>query len=157
MNMNSYEMVRNFQTAMGQPVAEQPTMMDRGGEHDQLALRMAARRLENVMNDMKVVSYGGRIMKRASWLLEELIEFMRAESLTDQVDALTDIDYINRGTWVEIGVQPDPCFAIVHYKNMDKLGPYGKPIIDAQGKVRKREGWTGPEEELTAEIERQRR
>jgi hypothetical protein len=96
-------------------------------------------------------------MKRASWLLEELIEFMRAESLTDQVDALTDIDYINRGTWVEIGVQPDPCFAIVHYKNMDKLGPYGKPIIDAQGKVRKREGWTGPEEELTAEIERQRR
>jgi predicted HAD superfamily Cof-like phosphohydrolase len=154
---NSFEMVREFQKAMGQPAAIEPTMMDRGGEHDQLALRMAARRLENVMNDMKVVSYGGRIMKRASWLLEELIEFMRAETLVDQVDALTDIDYINTGTWVEVGVRPEPCFAIVHHKNMDKLGPDGKPIIDAQGKVRKRDGWTGPEEELAAEIERQRR
>lgn len=151
--MNSYESVKEFQTAFGQPVADKPTMMDRGSELDKLALRMAANRLERAMDEMKATEYGGRIMKRASWMLEELIEFIRAETLVDQVDALTDMDYINTGTWVEIGVNPEPCFAVVHAANMDKLGPNGKPIIDAQGKIRKRDGWFPPEKRLAAVIE----
>jgi predicted HAD superfamily Cof-like phosphohydrolase len=152
--MNNHQMVQEFQTAFGQPVADKPTMMDRGSVDDQFFLRLMANRLEYTMKDMKLSHSGGRIMKRASWLLEELIELMRAETLVDQVDALTDIHYINVGTSVEIGVDIDPCFEIVHAANMDKL-ENGKPVIDSQGKVRKRAGWTGPEKKLAAEIDRQ--
>lgn len=155
--MSSFELVKEFQRAMSQPVADKPTMLDRGSELDKLALRMAANRLERAMDEMKATEHGGRIMKRASWILEELIEFIRAESLVDQVDAIADIRYLTDGTSVELGVDPEPCLAIVHGCNMDKLGMDGKPIIDAQGKVRKRTGWVGPETKLFGELERQRR
>lgn len=154
--MSSFELVKVFQLAMNQPVADKPMMMDRGSELDKLALRMAAGRLTRAMDEMKATEYGGRVMQRASWILEELTEFMLATTLVDQVDALADIRYLTDGTSVEIGVDPEPCIAIVHAKNMDKLGMDGRPIIDAQGKVRKRTGWVGPEQLLTAEIERQR-
>jgi predicted HAD superfamily Cof-like phosphohydrolase len=151
-------MVKEFQTAFNQPVADKPTMLHRGeNEWSQLSLRLASNRLEYICKHMRESELGGRTMFRASLMLEELIEFMRAKTLVDQIDAITDMEYINKGNAVEMGIIPDPFFAIVHGKNMDKLGPDGKPIIDATGKVRKREGWTGPEELLKAEIERQSR
>jgi predicted HAD superfamily Cof-like phosphohydrolase len=59
------------------------------------------------------------------------------------------------GTAVEVGVELDPCLAIVHAANMSKLGEDGRPIIDKAGKVRKPEGWQPPESKLAEEIERQ--
>jgi predicted HAD superfamily Cof-like phosphohydrolase len=154
---SSYVLVKEFHTAFNQPVASEPTKMERGNVTDRKYLRIMANRLEHTMKDMKRAEYGGRIMQRASWILEELIEFMRADTLVDQVDALTDIRYLTDGTSVEIGVDPYPCIEIVHAANMAKLGPDGKPIIDAQGKVRKPANWEPPEPKLAAEIERQRR
>lgn len=153
---SSYEMVKQFHTAFNQPVATEPTMLDRGNDMDGVSLRMAANRLSRVMDDMKATPYGGRVMQRASWILEELIEFIRATTLVDQVDALTDIRYLTDGTSVEVGVDPYPCIEIVHAANMAKLGADGKPIIDGQGKVRKPANWEPPESKLAAEIERQR-
>jgi hypothetical protein len=42
---------------------------------------------------MRKSDLGGRMMFRASLIQEELIELMRAKTLVDQVDALTDIIY----------------------------------------------------------------
>lgn len=152
----NHEMVKEFQTAFNQPVADKPTMLDRGeNEWSTLALRLASNRLDYICKYMRGSDEGGRMMFRASLIQEELIELMRAKTLVDQVDALTDIIYLVVGTAVEMGVDLDPCLAIVHGKNMDKLGPDGKPLIDKTGKVRKPEGWTGPEKMLTEEIERQ--
>lgn len=155
MNSN-HELVKAFQIAMNQPVEEKPVMLNRGSEVDQLALRMAANQLEHLTNVMRKNSYGVRTMFRVSLISEELSELLRAKTLVDQVDALADIMYLVIGTAVEMGVDLQPCFEIVNSFNMDKLDPVTKkPIIDAQGKVRKRDGWEGPESVLAAEIERQ--
>jgi predicted HAD superfamily Cof-like phosphohydrolase len=154
--MNNHEKVKEFQTAFNQPVADKPTMLDRGdSDWSQLSLRLASNRLEYICKHMRECGLGSRMMFRASLIQEELIELMRAKTLVDQVDALTDIIYLVVGTAVEMGVKLDPCLAIVHAANMSKLGEDGRPIIDKAGKVRKPEGWEPPESKLAEEIERQ--
>jgi predicted HAD superfamily Cof-like phosphohydrolase len=59
--------------------------------------------------DHPVAPSSGRIMSeprrvaRTSWLLEELVEFMAAEELDDQADALLDFLYFCFGNFIEIG------------------------------------------------------
>lgn len=79
--------------------------------------------------------------------------------LIGQVDALTDANYFNYGSFVLMGVNPDPIFSIVHEANMGKLFPDGKPHYrEHDGKVRKPENWEkdfAPEPKIQAEIEKQ--
>lgn len=150
-----FENVREFHRAYGQPVANKPRLLDRGHDAlDENALLIATNRLELAMIYMKDSPFGGRLMKRASWILEELIELMRAETLVDQMDACADLEYLVNGCYVEAGVVPDQIFDDVHEANMDKLED-GKPVLNEQGKVTKRKGWVGPEMNIAAEIARQ--
>ncbi|QJC53602.1 hypothetical protein HGI30_20075 [Paenibacillus albicereus] len=151
-----YEQVKAFHAAFGAPVAEGPSMAVRG-EGD--ASRQAAAAVEELAGRMKAASVrgdGGRALARASWMAEELSEFLAAETVEDQADALIDLMYFALGTFVEMGVEPQQLFEIVHAANMAKLGPDGKPIYNEQGKVAKPAGWQAPEPQLIAEIERQR-
>lgn len=76
--------------------------------------------------------------------------------LVAQADALTDINYFTQGSFVIMGVDPQPLFDIVQKANMAKLFPDGKPRYrEEDGKIIKPEGWMPPEPQLKEEIKRQ--
>jgi predicted HAD superfamily Cof-like phosphohydrolase len=122
-----YEMVADFQTKMGQPVADKPTEM-----------RFARRE------------------QRFNYMAEELEEFIHSKTVVDQADAMIDLIYLAIGTMVELGVKPEALFEIVHNANMSKLWPDGKAKLNPEtGKVIKPPTFVRPEPLLQAEIERQ--
>jgi predicted HAD superfamily Cof-like phosphohydrolase len=53
---------------------------------------------------------------------------------------MADLIYVLLGTAVAMGMDIDTAFKRVHRSNMSKLGPDGKPVMRADGKVLK-----GPE------------
>jgi predicted HAD superfamily Cof-like phosphohydrolase len=103
----------------------------------------------NPVSDIQKTLDAERRKKRASWMYEEIDEFVQAVSLVDQLDALADLVYFALGTAVEMGTDLEPIFEIVHRANMNKLGPDGKPIYrESDGKVLKPKEWTPPEETI---------
>ncbi|GIP02074.1 hypothetical protein J28TS4_04810 [Paenibacillus lautus] len=155
-----YEQVREFHEAFNQEMPDKPTMLSRNksGRPKSVMLGAIADDLDGICYEMKQSDYGGMTMKRSSWMLEELIEFMEAETLEDQVDALTDLIYFAIGTFTLMGVKPEPFFNIVHAANMGKLHEDGKPRFDEQGKIVKPEGWAekyAPEPKIVQELMRQ--
>jgi predicted HAD superfamily Cof-like phosphohydrolase len=122
-----FEMVKQFQLAMDQPVADKPTVMDEE-----------------------------RQMQRYEYMAEELMEFLGSSELVDQADAMIDLIYLAVGTLVELGVKPEPLFQIVQDANMSKLWEDGKPRLNPEtNKVMKPPTFVRPEPLLQAEIERQ--
>lgn len=89
---------------------------------------------------------------RADWMREEIQEWLRAEDIVDQADAMVDLIYFALGSLVELGVRPEGLFEIVHKANMAKLWPDGSPQYGENGKVRKPTGWYDPEQDLRAAI-----
>lgn len=81
--------------------------------------------------------------------------------LVNQVDALADLLYFTYGSFVLLGVDPQPVLEIVHQANMGKLFPDGQPHYDSKtGKVLKPENWEekyAPEAKIYDEILRQKR
>lgn len=153
MTQSQFEMVKEFQQAFGHPVAEVPGALT---SRNSLGEKIITADAEAVLASLKIVSGKGKSPQffRARLMLEELIEFMGADDLIGQVDAMLDLLYFANGTLVEMGVDPEKPFEMVHAANMRKLWPDGKPRWNAEGKVMKPEGWVGPEEELKAHIER---
>lgn len=119
--------VLKFHTSFGHPVADKPTMLT-----------------------------PERAAKRSGWTVDEVQrEFLEAETLEDQVDAIMDGIYFQLGTLVEMGiVHPQALFNIIQNANMAKLHADGKPRYFADGKVMKPIGWVAPEALLKAEIQR---
>lgn len=79
--------------------------------------------------------------------------------LVGQVDALIDLLYFTYGSFVLMGVNPEPLFAIVHDANMGKMFPDGQPHYDEKThKILKPSGWEeqyAPEPRIKAELNRQ--
>jgi hypothetical protein len=154
-----YEMVRVVHEKFGSPVAKIPQFLDAGTRYDAL---YAAGELDSTSRKMKAAGaagFGGQVVARGSWMVEELVEFLRAENVADQADALIDLIYFAIGTFVEMGINPEPLFSIVNEANMGKLWEDGKPRFDPQGKWIKPPWWAekfAPEPRIRAEIERQR-
>ncbi|WP_337033233.1 hypothetical protein [Paenibacillus illinoisensis] len=151
-----YEQVKEFHKAFNQEMPTVPTALSSNDEVG--AVKYYMNHLSYVCKDMKTDGLGGEVIKRSSWMLEELIEFMEAKSLEDQVDALTDLIYFAIGTFTLMGVKPEPFFNIVHDANMGKLHEDGKPKFDQQGKIVKPTGWTdkyAPEPKIREELKRQ--
>jgi len=112
-------MVKDFHRAFGHPIGREPHMLSKD-----------------------------RVKARSTWMIEEVKEFIRAKTLVDQVDAIADLLYFALGTAVEIGINIEDIFQIVHEANMTKLGHDGRPIYREDGKVRKPEGWIPPEQKI---------
>ena len=119
----SYNLVKDFHIAFNHPYSLHPKRMEEFRRH-----------------------------ARYDWMNEELDEFLEAELIEDQVDAMCDLIYFALGTLVEIGVKPEGIFNIIHEANMNKLGKDGRPIYNEQGKVIKPEGWQPPEKFILEEI-----
>lgn len=143
-----FEMVKEFHAAFGVEMPDAPTYL-KGGMHD---IPMAER-LETECSRMKDIS-GSPVLTRASWMLEELIEFMGSSNLADQADALGDLIYFAIGTYTLMGLKPENIFNEIHAANMRKVVD-GKVLRNKQGKIVKPDGWYGPEAEIRKEIERQ--
>lgn len=118
--------VKEFQLKFGHPTADRPQKMD-----------------------------PERALKRYHWMLEEINEFLEADEIVEQADAMIDVMYFALGTLVEMGIRPDALFQIVQNANMAKLWPDGKPHYNAEGKTIKPAGWEDPHGKLKAEIDRQ--
>ena len=125
---NAYDDVKEFHERFGHPAREAPTLLT--------AERAAA---------------------RASWMQEEVAEFLAAQNVSDQADAMIDLIYFALGTMVEMGVRPEKLFEIVHGANMQKLWPDGKPRYRDDGKTIKPPSWVDPYDAIREEIERQAR
>ena len=101
----------------------------------------------------KPVSLGKeRVKIRASWLQEEINEFMNAKDVYDQTDSIMDLIYYAFGTLVELGIKPDELFMMLHEKNLLKANNL---ITDNCGKVLKPSDWKHPDNEIHAIIDKQ--
>ena len=99
--------VREFHEKFGHPVAGVPKMVDKK-----------------------------RALSRGKWMNEEVAEFLVAEDIYEQADAMIDLIYFALGTLVEMGLEADELFDIVQQANMSKLWPDGKPHYNPKdGKV----------------------
>jgi predicted HAD superfamily Cof-like phosphohydrolase len=75
-------------------------------------------------------------------------EFRRAsavEAAPEIIDGLIDQLYIIYGTLHTFGIDADEAFRRVHFSNMSKLDPEGKPIFRSDGKVMKGPNFKLPE------------
>ena len=122
-----WEMVREFQSKFGHPVGHEPHFMD-----------------------------ADRALKRYHWMLEEINEFLEADEVVEQADAMIDLMYFALGTLVEMGIKPDALFEIVHAANMSKLWADGKPHYNPEGKTIKPSTWQDPHEKLKQCIDKMR-
>ncbi len=63
------------------------------------------------------------------------------------LDALTDIQYVLDGTYLELGLADvkDAALAEVHRSNLSKLGADGLPVYRADGKVTKGPAYSAPD------------
>ncbi|MGO2083643.1 HAD family hydrolase [Vagococcus sp.] len=83
----------------------------------------------------------------------------KVDRLVDEVDGLIDLLYFTYGSFVLMGINPDPLFNYVHEANMGKIFLDGKPHYhEITGKVLKPEHWDkkyAPEPKIKAELLRQ--
>lgn len=85
---------------------------------------------------------------RIELLREEFEEFVLAVENSDVVaiaDALADIVYVAYGSALTYGIDLDAVLREVHRANMSKLGPDGRPLMRADGKVLKPETYSSPD------------
>ncbi len=117
--------VREFHDKFGHPCPAEPVMLERK-----------------------------RALSRAKWMNEEVAEFLIADDIYEQADAMIDLMYFALGTMVEMGLEPDELFSIVQNANMSKLWADGKPHYNPKdGKVIKPEGWEDPTPKIKTYID----
>lgn len=86
---------------------------------------------------------------RAVWMAEEIVEYVGADNLVDQVDSVIDLIYFALGTLVEMGVDPRGLFDLVQDSNMSKRYPDGKPRYREDGKLLKPASWEPPQRAMS--------
>ena len=119
-----YENVGEFHMRFGAPYADKPTLLSKA-----------------------------RVEKRSEWMREEIDELNEAVDIYEQADAMIDLIYFALGTLVEMGVQPDEIFDIVHEANMTKLFEDG--TVHYRGtKVIKPPHWQDPKPKIIDAIDK---
>ncbi len=116
----SIELVREFHDAFNQPDASEPHIDD------------------DKTNNLRI-----------SLLHEELCELEEALIARDPVavlDALTDLQYVLDGAYLQFGFADykETALAEVHRSNMSKLDENGEPIYRADGKILKGPNYSPP-------------
>ena len=86
--------VREFHEKFGHPCPDAPRMLDKK-----------------------------RSLSRAKWMNEEVAEFLVAEDIYEQADAMIDLMYFALGTMVEMGLEPDELFESFSRLTWPSCGP----------------------------------
>lgn len=163
--MTPAEMVREFHEALGLTVRSEPVACP-----PEFGLRQSLLR-EEVREWLEARAAGGRVgvageladveyvTHGAAWthgldplepclglgLVQAMQAYCVAGSVTEVRDALSGVLGAVRREAALAGIALDAVIAEVHVANMRKLGADGKPILRADGKVTKPEGWVGPD------------
>ena len=116
---NSYKMVKEFHETFGHPVADEPNA-DVNSDREDLRLDLIAEEFN------------------------ELETAVAAKDIVAIADALGDLEYVINGMALEYGIDLPAVVREIHRSNMTKLGPDGKPIYRADGKILKGEGYEPP-------------
>lgn len=146
-----------FHDAADEPMPAVPTILPVDSE-----AKFVAKDIEIISQTLKRYTANesdNLLLKRVSWMLEEIVELLRAETIENQIDALTDLMVFTLGTFTYMGLEPEKFLQIVTQANMGKIGDSGKVLRNEQGKIIKPDGWHekyAPEPLIKAEIERQR-
>jgi predicted HAD superfamily Cof-like phosphohydrolase len=116
----SIELVAEFHRAFGQPDADVPRVAD------------------DKVNDLRISLLDEE--------LEELCTALRRRDPIAALDALTDLQYVLDGAYLQLGFAhvKDAALAEVHRSNMSKLGGDGKPVYRADGKIMKGPNYSPP-------------
>lgn len=153
-----YEQVRDLHKAFCVKIPDKPTLLNGALNKNPLWYAHELERSMKAMKNDSAKGNGGEVLTRSSYILEELIELLRAETIEEQSDALIDIMYFVLGTFTLMGVKPEKLFDIVQAANMGKLWEDGLPRFDEQMKWIKPPGWKerhAPEAKIREEIKRQ--
>lgn len=160
-----FTLVKEFHTAFNHPIATTPTPL--GVER---ALNRTIWTGEELVEFLHASSKSeGEFSKLYDSFLKGLQKAyqksLKSEYITDdtdrivaQSDALIDSLYFLNGSFVEIGVKPQPLFEIVQNSNMSKLfTENGKKVAKYRedGKILKSPEFFPPEEKLKEEVKRQ--
>lgn len=161
-----YKLVKEFHKAFNHPVADKPTAIEaeRGlnrtiwtGEELVEFLHACSKNKEQFAKLYYAFIEGlGKAYQKS--LTTEYIQD-EVERIVAQADALTDTSYFLNGTFVEMGVLPQPLFELVQDSNMSKLFTdengmkYAKYRED--GKIQKSPEFFAPEQKLKEEVLRQ--
>lgn len=126
----SYESVKEFYEAFEQTefLAEKPSLDPENISEERLHLKLTLIAEEFV--ELIEAAYGktsGAILARA-WLEAQAADEGNRD-LVEVADALADLDYVEKGLALEVGIPADAVFREVHRSNMSKLGEDGKPVI----------------------------
>jgi predicted HAD superfamily Cof-like phosphohydrolase len=106
-------------------------------------------------SDTPVMQPQDRADARADWITEEADEVREAATICQRADGYIDAIYFGLGGLVEMGIDPDPLFELVHGANMAKVWPDGTVHRREDGKILKPPGWEAPDVAIAAEIDRQ--
>jgi predicted HAD superfamily Cof-like phosphohydrolase len=148
-----YKQVQEFHKACSIDMPSKPTMLSKGDQAQSIECVRFGQKLEHISNLMKESELSSPVLVRAAYMLEELSEFLYAETIEDQADALGDITYFNVGTHTLMGLPPEQVFDEIHGANMRKV-VNGKVLRNELGKIQKPEGWYGPEGKIKEYIEK---
>lgn len=158
-NKTQYEQVREFQKTFNCPAPDQPTILTNSqvmnraawiGEELVELLHGSSDNEEQFTNKF----YGLLNLMRGTFE-RQLKKKYGEDRLVAQSDAFLDILYFANGGFVELGINPNPLFSIVHSANMAKIWDDGLPHYNESGKVIKPQNWQPPEKQLEEEIQRQ--
>lgn len=118
----SYEMVREFTKAMGQPLDEDISIE------------------QQLSNN----GYDNFLDLRYKLIQEEFDEFMSSDDYENMLKELMDIKYVIDGFCATFGWDAEIAFQRVHESNLSKLDSNGKPIYNEFGKVLKGPNYKEP-------------
>lgn len=118
---SSLDLVREFHERFGQSIADEPNI----GDNDLNTLRCGLIREE----------------------LAELAEALSGDGPVAVLDALTDLQYVLDGAYLQLGFHAvkGAALAEVHRSNMSKLGDDGKPVLREDGKILKGPNYSPPD------------
>lgn len=152
--MSNYEMVKEFTEGSGYPVPTTPVSMTRKGVEFIISMVMdecaellltVAEPNEDILGTMR------RLVGKNYKYLPPPVD--NVDMITQQADALVDINYYVYNCAAKHGMDIDAVFKLVHEANMNKRFPDGTFHRDEMGKIIKPVGWC--EANVEAEIRRQ--
>ncbi len=160
----NFQRVQEFHRVMDGSVPSKPSPFDL-----ELVLNRADFKIEEIVELVYTTAGSDREYEYSMAHLHQALDRACAKTqskgksgesvLVGQVDALIDLLYFTYGSFVLMGVDPEPIFDLVHEANMGKIWPDGKAHHDSiTGKVLKPENWErdfAPEAKIKQELDRQ--